>query len=157
MLTAARLRELLSYDPSTGKWMWIVRRSGPWPGREAGSPNATGHIQIKIDGIAYYAARLAVLYMTGAWPVSEVDHINRIPADNRWLNLREATRSQNATNSTHWLSKHDLPRGVHKVNRGYQARISVDGTRRHIGFYPTPEEAHAAYLKASEFRMEFMP
>jgi HNH endonuclease len=159
MLTCERLRELLDYDPSTGKWIWKIRRQGVWPGRYAGTPVQDGRFQIRIDRIKYYSAPLAWLYMTGEWPPETVDHINRICTDDRWENLRLATRSENATNSNRWerLKVSSLPRGVHKVNNGYQARISVNCERKHIGFFKTPEEAHAAYLKASEFRAEFLP
>jgi hypothetical protein len=157
MLTSTKLRELLKYDPATGQWEWLVRRSGTWPGRKAGTPNGEGRIQIRIDGTKYYAARLAWLYMTGEWPTEVVDHINRVNNDDRWENLREASLSQNATNSDHWVSKHGLPRGVHKVGRGFQSRISVDGKRVNLGFFTSPDEAHKAYLKASEFRAEFLP
>jgi len=157
MLTSARLRELLKYDPATGQWEWIVRRSGTWPGRKAGTPNGEGRIQIRIDGTKHYSARLAWLYMTGEWPADDIDHKNRINNDDRWENLRPASRSQNCTNVIRQPGIHGLPRGVHKVGRGFQARISIDRKRINLGFFYTPDEAHKAYLKASEFRAEFLP
>jgi hypothetical protein len=155
--TAEKLRGLLSYDPATGEFKWIVRRSGTWPGRVAGSPNASGHKQIRIDGVKHYTAHLAWLYMTGEWPSKIIDHKNRNSGDDRWANLRPCSRGENATNSVRPRGINNLPRGVHKVSSGYQARISIDGSRRHIGFFSTPEEAHSAYINASSFRAEFLP
>jgi hypothetical protein len=36
--------------------------------------------------------------MTGDWPSEQVDHVNHNTADNRWANLRPATRSENNIN-----------------------------------------------------------
>ena len=57
-----------------------------------------GYRKITIDGKVYSAARLAWFYKTGRWPDPEIDHINRIRDDNRWENLREATRADNLAN-----------------------------------------------------------
>lgn len=55
---------------------------------------------IRIRGRLYYSARLAVFYVTGEWPKDEVDHIDRDPSNDRWVNIREATSSQNKYNKT---------------------------------------------------------
>jgi hypothetical protein len=154
MLTQKRLKYLLRYVPETGKWTWIVRRNGV-RNDFAGTPDGLGYIQIRIDGIKYRSCRLAFLYMTGKFPDQFVDHINRVKNDDRWENLRNATQSQNAVNAIRKRGK--LPRGVHRVQGGFQARISIDGTRKHIGLYKTPDAAHAAYMKASKFREHFLP
>jgi HNH endonuclease len=99
MLTADRLRELLHHDPEMGKFIRRVRR-GPVPtGALAGHRRRDGYLDIKVDGRLYLAHRLAFLYMTGHWPKYEADHCNLDKADNRWLNLREATRDQNNQNA----------------------------------------------------------
>lgn len=157
-LTAERLRQILAYDPATGLWAWKARRSGIRPGQRAGTPNGEGRIQIRIDGVKRYAAPLAWLYMTGEWPSEMVDHINRNNADDRWANLRLATRGENCTNRFFLKPKRpDLPRGVTVHPGGYAAKISVDGKRRHLGLFATPEEASEAYLAASRFRARFLP
>ena len=61
----------------------------------AGSVTGVGYRQIQIDGIFYYASRLAWFYMTKEWPEFIVDHENENKEDNSWDNLREATDSQN--------------------------------------------------------------
>jgi hypothetical protein len=157
LLTQARLRELLTYFPDLGKWKWNVRRNGvrnEW----AGTPDGSGYIQIRIAGIKYRACRLAFLFMRGTWPPQLVDHINRNVGDDRWENLRLASRSQNGANACHPKRKRfDLPQGVTEHPGGYLAKISIDGYRKHVGLFKTPEEAQAAYLNASAFRAEFLP
>jgi HNH endonuclease len=95
MLTAKRLRDVLSYAPTTGIFRWKVSASSRAPvGAIAGAKNGRGYHQIRIGGRPYSASRLAWLYMTGKWPNSEISYINGKPSDTRWANLRKATSSQ---------------------------------------------------------------
>ena len=96
MLTANRLRKVLSYAPATGIFRWKVSASTRAPvGTIAGAKNGRGYRQIRIDGRPYSASRLAWLYMTRKWPNSEISYFNGKPSDTRWANLREATSSPN--------------------------------------------------------------
>lgn len=91
-LTAGRLKELLTYDPETGVFIWRGWRSGSAvAGSVAGSLHSDGYVCIKIGRCLYRAHRLAFLYMTGSRPIGQVDHINMNRADNRWCNLRETS------------------------------------------------------------------
>lgn len=62
----------------------------------------------------YLAHRLAFLYMTGAFPTNQVDHINRVRNDNRFINLREVLPSDNSKNRS---PKRHLPLGVYEIKR----------------------------------------
>ena len=96
MLTAKRLRKVLSYAPTTGIFRWKVSAGSRAPvGAIAGAKNGRGYHQIRIGGRPYSASRLAWLYMTGKWPNSEISYINGKPTDTRWANLQEATSLQN--------------------------------------------------------------
>jgi hypothetical protein len=98
MLSAKRLRRVLSYAPATGIFRWKVSASSRAPvGAIAGAKNGRGYHQIRIGGRPYSASRLAWLYMTGKWPNSEISYINGKRSDTRWANLREATSLQNRT------------------------------------------------------------
>ena len=100
MLTAHRLRKLLRYYPTTGKFRWKVTTSSrAIAGGVAGTRGRRGHYQIRIDGNPYQASRLAWLYMSGKWPKLEINFINRNTSDTRWANLREMTPSQVRTNA----------------------------------------------------------
>jgi hypothetical protein len=158
-LTAARLRELLHYDPETGVFTWRVRRRSGVKGRVApgdiaGSLQSKGRdrLRIGIDYKVYRAHRLAWLYMTGEWPSRLVDHKDLNGLNNRWDNLRLATHSQNTTNSRVRSDSISGLKGVsfHKIKNRYQARIKVDRKTIRLGYFNTAEEAHAAYCDAAE-------
>lgn len=155
---AVRVRELFHYDPETGLF---TRRVTVAPnaraGALAGRKNSAGHLQLRVHAKLYTAHRLAWLWMTGSWPSLEIDHINQDKADNRWSNLREATRSQNLINRGH-RRKNDLPRGVSKAGRRYQAQIRDTCKFRHLGMFGCPTAAHFAWLKAARDRdANFLP
>jgi hypothetical protein len=96
MLTAKRLRKVLSYAPTTGIFRWKVSAGSRAPvGAVAGARNGRGYHQIRIGGRPYSASRLAWLYMTGKWSNSEISYVNGKPSDTKWANLQEAPSSQN--------------------------------------------------------------
>ncbi len=151
MLDQGRLKRLLSYDNAAGVFTCLERTSNRrLVGKAAGTINkTTGYLIVGVDGVQYQAHRLAWLYMTGRWPAEEIDHINGVRDDNKWGNLREASRVLNAENmhrarvdnSTGLL-------GVRKMRGKFQANIRVGGRSVNCGTYPTPELAHEAYLAA---------
>lgn len=107
--------------------------------------------------VTYQVPRLIWLMMTGEWPKRVVDHISTKPADNRWINLREANGSQNSINRS-YPSKSPY-RGVRAVNWNkpngthgtyWRARISISPYKRiELGCFKTAEEAHEAYKRAA--------
>ena len=150
MFTAERLRALLSYDPDTGVFVYCVRTSQRTPpGTIAGSVNNEGYRNIRIGGVTYKAHRLAWLYMTGEWPAPMIDHIDGNRDNNRFINLREATRSQNLANSKINRSGKNLPKGIRFVGSRWRATIQCNGKRRFIGSFKSQEEAVAAYAEAA--------
>lgn len=148
MLTAEALRRQLRYDPDTGLFWWLI------PGRKrrlhqpAGSQRKDRRWVIRVDGTLYLAHQLAWLWMTGVW-IAEIDHANLDPGDNRWCNLREATRSQNAANRGAQRNNKLGVKGVQKHQSGFRARIWKLGHCVDCGVYPTVEQASAAYAKAA--------
>jgi HNH endonuclease len=151
MLTARQLRELLDYDPRTGIFRWRINKVGPGAKKDkvAGvTRRPRGNRSIKIDGCSYLSARLAFLWMLGRFPEHQVDHRNRIPSDDRWSNLREATNSQNGANKP---KRTNGLKGVywHKASRKYRAVICVDSRHIHLGVFDREEVAHAAYGTAA--------
>ena len=81
----------------------------------------------------------------------EVDHISGDGLDNRRENLRIATRSQNQHNTRKPAHNTSGLKGVGWAKREgkWRAQIAVDGKGRHLGYFATPEAAHAAYCEAS--------
>ena len=94
------------------------------------------------------APQLLHTFLTG-W--SYVDHRNGDGLDNRRANLRETTRAENMRNRRRNLNSTSGYKGVgwHKVAQKWWASIQADGRRRHIGLYPTAEEAALAYDAAA--------
>lgn len=149
MITQSELKSLLDYDPETGVFTWLRNMRGPVrAGDKAGRPKPNGYLSIKVQQVDYYAHRLAFLYVTGEWPVAEVDHVNRDRADNRWANLRPATVSQNRANTSRQSRNVAGLKGVslHKKTGLWRARIRS----KTIGYYKTPDEAHAIYAAAAK-------
>lgn len=149
-VTQEILKHLLYYDSNSGVFTWRVKPCRRMAvGAIAGSTNAHGHRQIRVEGIVYYAHRLAYLYMTGLWPEKEMDHINGISDDNSWGNLRSATKTINLQNlKTAKCSNKIGLLGVYRVGNKFRARIQVGEKILHIGYYHDPCAAHAAYLNA---------
>jgi hypothetical protein len=152
-VTQSRLKELLDYNPSTGVFTWRNnRRPGIKKGDVAGSVNDSGYLLIGVEGFQYRAHRLAWLYMTGFWPVELIDHINHNRKDNRFKNLREATRIENNHNTVKRRkdSKHCEFKGVEWSNRDKKwfSRIMVNKKRIMLGYFKTAEAAHQAYVQA---------
>lgn len=140
MITAIELRERLQYDPNTGRWIWLKTPRRGFEGKPAGSIDAKGYWVIKIDGKSYKASRLAFLYMTGEWPEDEMDHIDRTPWNDCWVNLRPATRSENNFNRVMiGASGHQ---GVYRHSENNRWIAQYDNI--YLGSYETIEEAVAA-------------
>lgn len=149
--TQARLKELLHYEPDTGHFTRLVRRGGTAnAGSKAGSLNRHGYVLIVVDGHRYAAHRLAFLYMTGAMPPEFVDHINQIKDDNRWENLRLASRAENSANTGLRVDNKSGYRGVFWLARLGKWRASGRnraGKSVHLGLFESPEDAAAVALE----------
>lgn len=149
MITQARLKELLSYDPETGVFINIGRRSpNVAPGKPAGSIDNKGYRTIMVDRQRVLAHRLVFVYLGEDVP-KFVDHVNGDRADNRRANLRGATARGNAENRRRPQGSNPLLGTFwNKARRKWQAKIKVDGRALYLGCFDTAEEAHQAYLAA---------
>lgn len=150
-LTADRLRELLSYDPDVGVFIRRTCSGGCLPGSIAGTDDKEGYLLISVDGRRYKSHRLAWLYVYGAFPLKELDHINQIKDDNRIANLREVTTSENQQNKSIQSNNTSGFRGVgwNKEKSRWVARIAVNLKRKHLGFFKNLEDAINAYRAAA--------
>ena len=146
MLTQARLKEVLHYDPDTGLFRWLVTNSNrAVAGSACLSRNGNGYVQVGIDGRRYEGQRLAWLYMTGEWPAHLVDHVDMDQANNRWTNLRAATLAENMVNTR----ARRAAKGIRSRCGRYQAHIGIDGKQVYLGTFDTAEAASAAYEAAA--------
>ena len=148
------LQALLHYDPDTGDFMWARSRGRCIAGEKAGHHHKAGYRIIRINGKGYMAHRLAWFYATGKMPENEIDHINGDKSDNRFCNLREATRSQNSINRPVMRNnKTGIKNVCFVVSRGkYNAQIKYSGKIKFLGYYDCPELAE---LVVSEYRDKY--
>ena len=169
VLSQKDLKRLLSYDPLTGVFTWLHRpddgtRVTRWHNtryarKRAGSIDGNGYRGIVIFGVQHYEHRLAVVYMTGAFPDDEVDHADGDRASNIWSNLRLATHAQNQKNQKTPINNTTGHKGVYKNRRKWASEIWCDGAKIRLGVFATVEEAAAARTVAEtkyfgEFRRE---
>lgn len=163
MPTAERLRALLAYEPETGVLTWrertldtiqnrSARAMNAWNARYAGTEafttgNGKGYLTGKINDRRFRAHRVIWVIATGERPIADIDHINGNRSDNRLVNLREATRSQNNANrKAVGVSKY---LGVCPAGRKWVASIRSDGRRKHLGYFHTEADAARAYDAAA--------
>jgi hypothetical protein len=124
----------------------------------AGTLDSHGYVQISINRKSYLAHRLAWQYVNGIWPIGRLDHINNIRNDNRIINLREATALSNSWNVARKRTNTSGYKGVsfRRETSKWRSRIMVNGSRKHLGEFDSPEAAHAAYCDAAkDFYGEF--
>lgn len=150
MLTIEQLKAAVAYDRDTGKFVWLSARNHYTIGREAGSLDSYGYRRISIGGTFYKAHRLAWMYIYGALPPSELDHINGDRDDNRITNLRLADRYINTQNISMRCGNSSGFRGVsfYRPTAKWKAQIRHRNKTTHLGYFETPEDAHAAYVSA---------
>lgn len=146
MINFDDLNPLLAYDCDTGEFVWRVSRGRVTVGERAGWVTK-GRRYIRALDRVLLASRVAWLLETGAWPNGEIDHRNTDKLDDRFANLREATRSQNEANKG--KSSHNTTgfKGVTTDKRRakpYVAKIQKDGRVFYVGYFSSAEEAHAA-------------
>lgn len=153
-LTAARLRELLHYDPETGVFTRLKNLSNSKAFKvgdvAGGLDKSTGYIKISVENRRYWAHRLAWLYVHGVWPSSGIDHRDENGLNNAISNLRPASKSENGQNvsAARSSSKSGLLGASPTADGRWTAAITVSGKMKNLGRFDSPEEAHAAYIDA---------
>lgn len=125
----------------------------------AGRQNGNGYTRISIDGVSYYAHRLAWLWVHGEWPEHEIDHTNGLRSDNRVTNLRAAEHNENMQNqplrSTNTSGRHGV--SWSKLHGKWAAYIMTRGRKRHLGLFDDVDEAGRAHLREKACEHKFQP
>jgi hypothetical protein len=134
------VRELLYYNPETGKLYWRQRASKwfkktknqqrswntRYAGKEAFTSLCDGYRQGMILGLPFQAHRIIWLWMTGSFPAPgfEVHHRNGKRDDNRWSNLQSITLAQNRVARAKRGMESHLPSGRSPSARKAKAPVA---------------------------------
>jgi len=151
LLPQASLKEILSYDVTSGLFFWLKNMTSlVRAGDLAGHSPEDGYITIMIKKKPYKAHRLAWLYVYGEWPNGEIDHINHVRNDNRLDNLRGVSSLANSRNVSKFKNNTSGLCGVSwsKCSSKWHPQIMVEGKRIHLGFFLCFFEAACARKSA---------
>jgi hypothetical protein len=145
------LIEHLRYNPDTGIFLRAKAGQGISSNYVAGTKvyrKDTGEpkeIVIYVGGHSYKAHRLAWRIMTGEDPMHlSIDHINRMPFDNRISNLRLADNSLQSRNRRAFGASPYKGVSFNKQMQKWRAGYRGGGRWIRVGHFDTEEEAAAA-------------
>lgn len=157
--------EYFDYCPTSGVLRWKTKRPrhhfkrdidfNRWhklyAGKEAATKHNRGYMKVGVAGKRPQVHRVIWEMANGPIPSGmEIDHINGVKDDNRLCNLRIVTHTQNMWNVKKRCNNSTGLKGARKVGDKYLASITVMGVTHRLGWYDTPEKAHAAYCKAAK-------
>ena len=146
MLTQNELKKHLSYNPQTGIFIHLIasKTNQRYVGKPAGSIESTGYSVITINKQSYKAHRLAWLHIHGFFP-EEIDHINHIRNDNRYINLRAVTHKENHKNRKKEIRNTSGITGIsyHTTAKKWCVYIKVRQKQLHYGAFNNKYKAIA--------------
>jgi len=168
------LKQLLHYDPDTGVFTWLERDvqwfktkracsiwNAQFPNKEAGSyvkskSNRNVYIAIVVRRKSYLAHRLAFLYMTGEWPIDQVDHDDGDGLNNKWVNLNNVDNATNGRNCRKNVNNTSGLMGVYLYKRDdvWCSYITINYKTKYLGRYDDWFEAVCA-RKSAEVKFDF--
>ncbi len=158
MLTKEIVRELLDYDPVSGKLTWKERDAKwfkdnsrwtaedcckAWNSRYANkeaftSINTHGYLQGTILGKVKRAHQIIFLWMTGEF-CSLIDHEDQNKLNNAWYNLKKSNKSKNGKNQKLNINNKSGQTGVTWSNIRGKWEVRILG--KFIGYYLEFDEA----------------
>ena len=162
------LKQLLVYEPDTGKLFWRARgaewfnqtpartaehASKIWNLRYAGQPalafiNSSGYPGGNLLDRSVLAHRVIWKMVTGQEP-QQVDHISGVRSENKWANLRSVCQSINQRNARRRRDNKTGLAGVYWYPYGRKTgKWLVVICNRHVGYFDTFEAAVAARKQA---------
>ena len=165
------LRQLVRYEPETGKLFWLARNSELfddntrsqvgnmriWNAKHAtkeafSSVDTNGYLRGRFLGVSYLAHRIIFQMRHGYCPET-LDHISGDKLDNRVENLRPASISQNAANYSKPSGSVSSFRGVSRAKSSsrWVAGISCAKSKKkiHLGSFKDELDAARAYDAAA--------
>ena len=152
MITCKEVRRRLCYDAKRGIFWLRKGTSGHAAGSYCGILRKDSYRYIKLNQYEYLEHRLAWLYIKGYFPETDIDHENRKKWDNRFKNLREASRSCNMRNTPNRKDNKSGIKGVSwcKTRQGWVATIFGNGKLVNLGRFQSKIEAACHRLAAEQ-------
>jgi hypothetical protein len=163
MLTCDYLHSLFLYNPETGE---LFRKERPlshfktemagrtWNTRFANkivsATDKDGYLFVGIDYRRYTVHNIAYMMMTGEWPKQDMDHKDRTRTNNKWSNLRDATRSQNMRNTKVYATSSSGVKGVTPHGKRWMAKINHQKKQIYLGIFPDMQSAIESRRKAEK-------
>jgi len=140
---------LFSYDPTTG----LLLHKKDWGRARKGcaitSKDSKGYTRVSIKGRRYLAHRIIWLLEYDVLPNSDIDHVDGVRTNNKLMNLRLVSRSENLRRQLKRQGLSSKYKGVSKTNYGWVSQIGSI-PRFYLGTYDLEEEAALAYNNKAE-------
>jgi len=165
------LRQLLRYEPDTGKLFWLPRPASmflggrncaAWnsrcAGKEALNSQSKGYLHGTLNCVTVQTHRIAWAVHYGAWPDGLIDHRDGDGTNNRLANMRVGDSVMNGRNMKIGKANTSSVVGVtwHKDAGKWMAQIVVHRKRVHLGLHRSFADAVAA-RRAAEIENGFHP
>jgi HNH endonuclease len=146
-LNLKEARKKYRYVKSRGQIILLESKYRPdCIGRPLGTLRKDGYVELKVEGRSVLLHRFAWFLVTGKWP-TELDHRNTVRNDNRWRNLRDATRAKNRGNSN--IGKNNVL-GIKGVRIHQKGKFEARFRQRSLGYFDRADLAAVAYAKAAK-------
>ena len=158
----AELQILFDYDPSTGILTWRPRPPSMfsskamcdgwnkrYAGKQALTAKSNGYFIGAINNQMVKAHRVIWKFVYGV-ETPFIDHIDHDRSNNRLMNLRKATRTENQQNCKKKSTNKSGTTGVwwNAVKQGWDASIGLNGRKKNLGRFKTKQEAIQARADA---------
>lgn len=170
ILEASCVKLMIDADFDSGELTWRVRtpdmftdspnrtkehKCSHWNSCFSGLPalnymGCNGYLYGTIMSKTYKAHRVIWALYYGYWPDDMIDHIDHNRSNNSITNLRNVSKGENAKNmGASGRNTSGFP-GVSFCKREgrFVAQVSLSGSKKHLGYFHTAEEAHSVYLNS---------
>ena len=138
----------LSYNKETGSVIWL---DGKRAGRKIYNTSCDGYHRLKILGSTYYLHRVCWFLHYREWPTSHLDHVNGDKTDNRIVNLRVASSTQNSANRSLAVNNTTGHKGVVYLENISKYMVRVGSSPRVlVGYFENLDDAAKAYNDAAK-------
>lgn len=139
-ITQEYLLGVFSYDPDTGDLTRL--ETGNIVGGRSGGHRG----QVDVLGVKYTKTHVIWMMVRGEWPEAEIDHDDQDCTNDRWTNLRPATRSLNNINRRKQNRRSTSKYQGVKLRRGRWQAFSKtrSGDYATLGYFDTEEAAARA-------------